>query len=114
MELANALHTLIADVDGVADVYPPRSLFDRARERASALRNTSTLKESSRPVSPVVVRLVGDSVSVDVRIRVNLSRPLPATAEDVAAAIEVQVLLARPRATAVDVDVQICAISPRS
>lgn len=105
MELSHTLRNLIADIDGVADVYPPRSLLARARGRAGALAG------GSLDVSPVLVKDVGDSVAVEVRIGVLLSRPAPETAEAVAAAIEAQVRLARPEVSAVDVDVQICAVT---
>lgn len=103
MELSRQLRNLIAGIDGVTDIYPPRSFVERVRGRAGALIGGAS--------SPVVVRDVGDSVAVDVRIGVRLSRPAPATAEAVAAAIDARVRLARPEVSAVDVDVQICAVS---
>lgn len=105
MELPNRLHALAAEIDGVANIYPPRSLLARGRGWVSRLAS------GEQSVCPVVVTESGDAVTVMVRIGVDLSHPAPAVAETVATAIETEVRQTRSDVSSIDVSVQVCAVT---
>lgn len=78
--LAAELRDVILDVDGVAEVFPARPLWQNI---AGAARSAVT----GEPLPVVQVEFDGEAVDVLTRIGVNTARPAPAVVRSVAAAI---------------------------
>lgn len=78
--LAAELHDAILAVDGVAEVFPARPLWQNI---AGAARSAVT----GEPLPVVQVEFRGEAVDVLARIGVGTARPAPAVVRSVAAAI---------------------------